>query len=134
MPAEQPIELLDVGTGAADIPRDLLRRAQGTQFRLRITATDVRPEVVASARARSARVENLAIALVRVDRLDYPANALEPVHHSLPMQPLERDGAQRFLPEMRRVARRAVIVTDLQRSPRSWRAAWLRSHLLNGNR
>lgn len=134
VPAEQPIEMLDVGTGAADIPRDLLRRAQGTQFRLRITATDVRPEVVASARARSARAENLTIALGRVDRLDYPANSFDVVHSSLLMHHLEPDAAHRLLAEMGRVARRAVIVNDLQRSRRWWLTAWLMSHLLTGNR
>jgi ubiquinone/menaquinone biosynthesis C-methylase UbiE len=134
VPAEQPIELLDVGTGAADIPRELLRRSQGAPLRLRITATDVRPEVVASARSRSTEVKELTIALGRVDRLDYPADSFDVVHSSLLMHHLEPEAARRLLAEMGRVARLAVIISDLERTRLWWLAAWLMSHLLTRNR
>ena len=132
--AEGPIALLDVGTGAADIPRDLLRRADGMALSLRVTATDVRPEVVASARARSAGVKGLVIELGRVGVLDHPDDSFDVVHCSLLMHHLEPDLARQLLAEMGRVARLSVIVNDLERAGRWWLSAWLMSHLLTGNR
>ena len=43
------LRLLDVGTGAADIPVSLARHTAKRKPRLEITATDVRPEIVALA-------------------------------------------------------------------------------------
>ena len=53
-PGNSAVSMLDVGTGGADIPRDLLRRAEAGRPALTVTATDVRPEIVELARARSA--------------------------------------------------------------------------------
>ena len=52
-PRSGPIRLLDVGTGGADIPRILLRRAAKEGVRLEVIATDIRPEIVTEARRRS---------------------------------------------------------------------------------
>lgn len=131
---EGPMALLDVGTGAADIPRDLLRRSGGAPLSLRITATDVRPEVVAFARARSAGVSDLAVGLGAVDVLGYPDDSFDVVHCSLVMHHLEPDGARRLLAEMGRVARVSVIVNDLDRARRWWLVAWLLSRLTTRNR
>lgn len=134
VPADGPISLLDVGTGAADIPRDLLRRAEGTPLGLRISATDIRPEVVASARARSAGVKDLAIRLGQADLLNHPDDSFDVVHCSLVLHHLEPDQARRLLAEMGRVARLAVIVNDLDRARHWWLTAWLMSRLVTGNR
>jgi ubiquinone/menaquinone biosynthesis C-methylase UbiE len=133
-PTERTIYLLDVGTGAADIPRELLRRAETSPLRLEITATDVRPEVVAAARASSAGVENLTLALGRVDGLDLPDDSFDVAHCSLLLHHLEPDQARRLLADMGRVARTAVIVNDLDRARRWWVVAWLMSRLVTGNR
>ena len=44
--------MLDVGTGGADIPRFLARATARRKPRLELRATDVRPEIVAQARAQ----------------------------------------------------------------------------------
>jgi len=44
------VTILDVGTGGADIPMTLLARARAAGRPLTITATDSRPEILASAR------------------------------------------------------------------------------------
>src|SRR5438132_7164412 len=53
---ETTLELLDVGTGAADIPAALLGRARRTQRDLRIIALDSRPEVLSAARRLDPRL------------------------------------------------------------------------------
>src|SRR5688572_26879764 len=47
--------VLDVGTGAADIPVALARRADKAGMTIEICATDIRPEIVAAAQRRVTR-------------------------------------------------------------------------------
>lgn len=119
-PGNSAVSLLDVGTGGADIPRDLLRRAEGAELELTVTATDVRPEILEVARARSAGMANLSIRLAEADRLDFADDTFDVVHSSLLMHHLEPQAVVVLLREMRRVARRGVIVNDLDRRRHWW--------------
>lgn len=112
--------LLDVGTGGADIPRDLLRRAEAASLRLSVTATDVRPEIVEVARTRSTGVANLEICLARADTLDFADASFDVVHSSLLVHHLEPSEVTVLLREMRRVARLGVIVNDVDRRRLWW--------------
>jgi ubiquinone/menaquinone biosynthesis C-methylase UbiE len=133
-PERAPIRLLDVGTGAADLPAGLLRRAAADRLQLAIEATDIRPEIMAIARQRTTGVPNLTLRLTQPGDLAYPDHAFDIVHSSLLMHHLEPPQAQAMLGRMARVARRAVIVNDLRRGGRWWLAAWLLAHLATGNR
>jgi SAM-dependent methyltransferase len=124
-PSATTVSLLDVGTGGADIPRDLLRRAEAAGLDLKVTATELRPEIADIARSRSAGIANLDIALAEADTLDFPDDAFDVVHSSLLMHHLEPQAAVGLLLEMRRVARRGVIVNDLDRRRRWWVVARL---------
>ena len=109
--------LLDIGTGAADIPAALAASVSKRAPRLAITATDVRPEIVAAA-AASVAGSKLTVRLGRVE--DERDGAFDVVHASLVLHHLEPAAAVSLLREMRRVARVAVVINDLQRG---WR--WL---------
>jgi ubiquinone/menaquinone biosynthesis C-methylase UbiE len=128
------LTLLDVGTGSADIPRHLLRRAGRGELTLAVTATEVRPEILAVARADSSGVPRLLIEDGRTDKLEYGTDSFDIVHASLVLHHLEPDAATSMLAEMRRVARRAVIVNDLDRARRWWLGAWLMTRLTTRNR
>jgi ubiquinone/menaquinone biosynthesis C-methylase UbiE len=132
--AGRPLSLLDVGTGSADIPRQLLRRAQASGRRLRITATDVRAVIVDHARRRSAGHAGLAVVLATEGPLDFADDSFDVVHASLVLHHLEPPAAAAALAEMARVARLAVIINDLDRRGRWWLAAWTMTRLLTRNR
>ena len=130
------LRLLDVGTGGADIPLALTRRAQGARRSLEILATDVRPEIIEAAAERTAkaRASSVALSLAPADRIDEPDRSFDVVHASLVLHHLDPTAAAGLLREMARVANRAVIVNDLDRARRWWAGAWLLSHLATGNR
>jgi SAM-dependent methyltransferase len=118
-----PHTLLDVGTGAADIPVALLRAAARDGRELRVTAVDVHPEVVAAARAldpRLATTPGLELAVVDGRALPWPDRSFDVVHASLVLHHLEPSDAIGFLREAARVARHGVIVNDLVRARRHW--------------
>ena len=127
------LRLLDVGTGAADIPRGLLERARRDGFALDVLATDVRPEIVDFARRASGRASGLTIELSSGDRVAAPDGSFDVAHASLVLHHLDPTAARRLLSEMSRVATEAVIVNDLDRGRLWLAAAWLLSRLMTRN-
>jgi ubiquinone/menaquinone biosynthesis C-methylase UbiE len=121
-PRDGAIRLLDVGTGGADIPRDVLGRAADDGLRLVVTATDIRPEIVNEARRRSEGVANLDIKLVSPGRLDFADDSFDVVHSSLLLHHFEPTEAVDLLREMGRLAR-VVLVNDLDRRRIWWLVA-----------
>jgi ubiquinone/menaquinone biosynthesis C-methylase UbiE len=114
----ETLQVLDVGTGAADIPISLAQRADRRDMPLHIVATDVRPEIVAIARARGAEdpASSVEVRLGQADHIDEPDGSFDVVHSSLVLHHLDPAPAIAALREMARVATRAVIVNDLDRT------------------
>jgi SAM-dependent methyltransferase len=129
--------IVDIGTGGADIPVALLAEAHGRGRPLTVTATDSRPEVLAA--ARTARpgldgVVGLELAVADGRRLPYPDGRFDVAHASLVVHHLEPDSAVALLRELRRVARRGIILNDLVRGRRFWLGAWLLTHSVAASR
>jgi ubiquinone/menaquinone biosynthesis C-methylase UbiE len=115
---ENPVRMLDVGTGGGDMARDLLVRARRHGRRLSVVATDIRPEIVAYARQAGATPntsDNLSIELVDPGPIAAADGSFDIAHASLVLHHLEAPRAVDLLADMGRVARRAVIVNDLER-------------------
>jgi hypothetical protein len=139
-----PVRLLDVGTGAADIPVALIRRygdGRGVdQPAMHITGLDDRPEVLAAARGLDRAIGELeasgllTLTLGDGRSLPYPDDAFEVAHCSLVVHHLEPAGAVAMLGEMARVARRGIIVNDLVRGRLALLGAWLLTRLTTRNR
>ncbi len=114
--------LLDVGTGAGDVPRLAERTARRHGITLSVIGLDT--EFVLARRARthlSHTVCGSGLALPLADRSVDVAMCSQTLHH------FRGDAALTLLREMNRVARVAVVVSDLRRS---WLAAggfWLGS-------
>jgi ubiquinone/menaquinone biosynthesis C-methylase UbiE len=98
-----------------------------------VTATDIRPEIVAQAR-QAGDTASLVIETGSAMGLEMPDRSVEVVHSSLLLHHLEPPEAVKLLAEMGRVATTAVIVNDLDRAHRWWALAWLLSHLATANR
>jgi SAM-dependent methyltransferase len=108
------LSLLDVGAGAADIPRALLRDGIG-----RAVAVDHRPEVRAAALALDpglGATGRLAYEVHDGRALPYPDGAFDVGHCSLVLHHLDANDAVSLLAELGRVSRIGVIVNDLERS------------------
>jgi SAM-dependent methyltransferase len=133
----EAISLLDVGTGAADIPLALIDDWRRRGRRLDVTAIDERPEVVAAARAREPRIDGtprLTVAVADGRSLPYPDGSFDVAHASLVLHHLEPIDAVGMLREMARVSRRGIVVNDLARGRVTLFGAWLLSHLATINR
>ena len=132
-----PHTVLDVGTGAADIPLALLARGSRTGRPLRVTGVDSRPEVLDAARAvdpRLASTQDLELVVSDGRSLPWPDRSFDVVHASLVIHHLEPPDALAFLREAARVARLGVVVNDLVRARHHWLAARAVLPLMTRNR
>lgn len=122
--------VLDVATGSADIPREVIRRAAARGVRVRAVASDQSARVLAEARGTGPPAT--ALALVQHDGAALPfrdgafdfALCCLAAHHFAP-GPLVR-----LLGELWRVSRHAVIVSDLTRGRADYVAARLMALVL----
>jgi SAM-dependent methyltransferase len=125
--------VLDVGTGAADIPVRLLADARRRNVPLAVTATDSRQEVLDAAFAVQPglrAVPGLSFAIADGRALPWPDGAFDVGHASLVIHHLGETDAVAFLRELRRVSRRGIVVNDLARSRLAWLGAMLLTHTL----
>lgn len=104
-----PAHVIDVGTGQADIP--LAFANEGWQ----VTAVDANPEVLGIARRATSQEPRVTIVAAGAHALPFPDDAFDVAHGSLLMHHLDPSDAISALREMRRVARRGVVINDLRR-------------------
>ena len=132
-----PHTLLDVGTGAADIPLALIAEGVRRGRPLRVIGVDSRPEVIEAALALDpglAMAEGLELSVSDGRSLPWPDGAFDVVHCSLLVHHLEPRDAIAFLREAARVARLGVVVNDLVRARRHLLAARVVLPLMTRNR
>jgi SAM-dependent methyltransferase len=112
--------ILDVGTGSADIPLDIVRRAGS---RVRICATDLHPQMREIASRRTASQPAITVQAADALALPFDDDAFDVVLLSLTLHHFEDAGQQAVLREAARVARRAVIINELERCRANWYGA-----------
>ena len=112
-PDEQTATVLDVATGSGDVPRALAEHAARRGVSLRPVGTDVSRPVLAEA----ARQPGRPIALVQHDAraLPFADGSVDVVTLCLAAHHLDPHQLRLALVEMWRVARRGVVVSDLER-------------------
>jgi len=135
-PGVGALRVLDVGTGAADIPLALVK-APGPWRSVAVTAVDSRAEILDSARRVSPALadrDDVTLAIADGRSLPFADGALDVAHASLVLHHLGEEDAVRFLRELARVGSRGVVINDLQRGFVEWLGAWLVLHAMTRNR
>lgn len=121
------LTILDVATGAIDIPARIIPWATKRGFNLRIIATDINSELLAIAAAGAPSEIGLAVADGR--GLPFADNSFDVVLCSLALHHLPPDDAVAMLREMNRIARSGVVINDLVRCWHGLAGAWLLSRM-----
>ena len=114
---DEPITVLDVGTGTADLPGALQRWASKRNYDLSIVAVDIDPKVL-----RFAREEEPEILFCRADvhRLCFGEGSFDYVVSSMFFHHLSDLEVIRALRSFDRIARRGIVINDLLRRRRAW--------------
>jgi SAM-dependent methyltransferase len=125
--------VLDVATGSADIPVALYRWGVRHGRVFDVTACDVSDDVLVEARRV---VGDLPVQVVAADAsaLPWPDQSFDVGLCSLALHHFEPERAALVLRELWRVARRAVVVTDLTRGYPAYAGTWLATRTVARNR
>lgn len=118
----QPLSVLDLGTGSADIPRALVRwgRRQGLTFH--VTAVDMHPTAVTEARRLCKGFPEIQVVQADALACPMPDAYYDVVVSSLFLHHLDSDEAVRLLREMARLSRIGFVINDLERHPLAYAA------------
>jgi hypothetical protein len=121
-PKDQPITLLDVATGSADLPLAAHRWARRAGFDLRITAIDRHHETLSFAKRHigDAPITLLHADALHLDRLFAPSS-FHYVHAGLFLHHLPDEEIVTVLRSMASIASRGIVWNDLVRSQASRR-------------
>ena len=134
LPRDRPVEMLDLATGSGDIPREMLRWASGHARPLRLTVTDLSPQILDVARGVLADAPDVAFAVCDARAAPFPDRGFDVVLCSLSLHHFAPQDAVRVLREMDRLSRAGFILNDIRRGALGYAAAWAASRLATRNR
>jgi len=126
--------VLDVGTGSADIPYALARRADRRRSELSITCLDRSAQMLAIARKRTAGHPRLRFVQADGGALPFDDGSFDVAMCNLALHHFDPPAACQLLRELRRVSRRSPLVNDLRRSHAAFVGAWAFSRLTTRSR
>ena len=131
-PRGRSITIVDLATGSADVPLEIVRWSRGRGWDVRVVGVDLHESTVEA--ARQATAGEPTIKIVRGDALDLPfaAGSFDYAMTSMFLHHLSDEQVVRVLREMDRVARRGVLAADLLRHRRAY--GWISLLTLLSNR
>ncbi|HTS17854.1 MAG TPA: methyltransferase domain-containing protein [Verrucomicrobiae bacterium] len=110
------ITILDLATGAADVPRAVAQWARQRGLHAEITAVDANPEILQIARERSASWPEIRFEQRDLLALPYSPASFDVVLCSLTLHHFSEPNAVAVLQRIHDIARVGYIVNDLRRS------------------
>lgn len=131
---EHRVTILDLATGSADIPVNVVRWARDQGREVEITATDFSADILTVAARRVARYPNIQLQRCDAREVPFPDASFDIVLCSLALHHFPPPDAVRVLAEMDRVSRVGFLVNDLARSRPGYIGARLVGWLATRNR
>jgi len=131
LPADRTATVLDVGTGAADIPVALVRWARRAGRRLRVLALDRGSATLAFARGFAAAYPEITLLQGDALRLPVRPGSFDVVISAMTLHHLQPDEAVRYLAEIDTASRIGWLVNDLVRGRVAHRLVWATTHILS---
>ncbi len=119
------VRILDVGTGAGDTPRRIVRWATRRGIEATVVGVDLSGPTVESAREKGKRHQGLEFRCIDVRHLRVE-EPFDIVHTALTLHHFDDESAVSVLRTMDSLARWGIVINDLQRHPVAYHSiAWL---------
>jgi len=113
------IDIIDLATGSADIPRAILQWASANRFDVHIIAVDRHPIITRAAAAQGSD-PRLQIVQADVFALPFAEGSFDYALTAMFLHHLDEDGIATVLRSMDRLTRRGIIAADLLRHRRAY--------------
>ena len=117
--------VLDVGSGAGDVPLALVRDGARRGLSVHVTCLDRSMQMLEIARRETGAGTAFAFVCADGGTLPFEEGAFDVVTCTLALHHFEAEQARALLRELRRVARLSPVVCDLRRSALAFAATWL---------
>lgn len=125
------LRILDLASGAGDIPIGICKRAKQENVPIEIVASDISPTAIEYA-ARKAASQDLSISFIQMDVLNDPVpSGFDATICSLFTHHLDPPDVVNLMRKMHSSSRRMLIVNDLVRSEISLALVWLGTRLFS---
>ncbi|HTP12422.1 MAG TPA: methyltransferase domain-containing protein [Bacteroidota bacterium] len=121
LPVTNPVRILDLGTGSADLPIHLVECAANAHREFHVTAVENNPIVFDVARERTRQFPAITVERGNILSLAYPPQSFDIVLCSLTLHHFSHQQITRIIASMNDLSRIGIIINDLRRS---WPAAW----------
>ncbi|QPJ65770.1 MAG: methyltransferase domain-containing protein [Candidatus Nitrohelix vancouverensis] len=131
---KRPLTILDLATGSADQPLALLQHAKKMKVEVRITAVDINRKMLDYAREETGKHKEIDLVQGDILSLPFADSSFDLVVNSLSLHHFSSEHAVAILKSAMRVARRRVVINDLNRSRIAFGAIWILTRLLTTNR
>ena len=116
----ETLTILDVGTGGADIPIELVNEARRMGKSVAITAIERDPATFAYAKQQTKNYSEITIEQADATSLPYEPESFDVVLASMFLHHFTDEKATELLKSFRAIARRAVLLHDLRRHLVPW--------------
>jgi 2-polyprenyl-3-methyl-5-hydroxy-6-metoxy-1,4-benzoquinol methylase len=124
------LRVLDIATGAGDVPRALWRKARRAGLNLEIRGIDFSPRSIEFAEQRAVQTKTPVAFECRNALTDDLSTDYDVVMCSLFLHHLSNDDANKLLGRMAAAARRLVLISDLRRCRLGWGLAYIVSRVI----
>jgi SAM-dependent methyltransferase len=111
-----PLRILDLATGGADVPRAIARWARQRHVAVEITAVDANPEIVTIAREQCAAWPEIRIEQQDLLALPYAPASFDVVLCSLALHHFSEANVVAILRRIHDIARVGYVINDLRRN------------------
>jgi SAM-dependent methyltransferase len=132
-PGPEPVSILDIGCGSAEIPRAIVRSFRSSGKKVEVTGIEIEPRTAATARRRSSTFPEIRIDETDIFSPRWRSGSYDYVVASLVLHHFPQESLAELLKTMDRIARRGVLISDLRRTSASYCAVSALSFLA-GNR
>lgn len=128
------VSVLDVASGSADIPVEMVRWARGEGMPIKVVALDISSAIVSHAAGHAAGCHEIKHVVADGLMLPFKDRSFDIVHCSMALHHFTGSEARLLLSDMARVAKRGFIVCDLRRSWVAYALVYVLSRVLSRNR
>ena len=125
----ETLTILDVGTGGADLPIDIVREARRLGKRVQITAVEKDGTTAAYAKEQTKDYAEIDVHVADATALPFAPESFDVVMASLFLHHFDDAQAAKLLRDFRIIARRAVLINDLRRHLIPWAFIGLAAHV-----
>jgi SAM-dependent methyltransferase len=129
LPEWQPVRVLDIGCGAADLPSAWLDWCYEEGTLSTVVAVDLSPAIVRLAREETAHLDGLSAVVGDGLRLPFQDGAFDAANCAMLLHHLPAESAVELIRELDRVTSLGFVINDLRRSVPGYLGAWLLAHL-----